>query len=70
MLTEEEAKAKWCPALLPSGHVSKKCMGEACMAWRWERRFEANPEGKIRLLPKELEPTHGYCGLAGKEPTA
>jgi hypothetical protein len=32
MMTEEEAKTKWCPAAkIP---LSSLCIGSACMAWR------------------------------------
>ena len=42
----EEAKEKECC------QFESKCMGEQCMAWRWN-----DPSIK----------NEGYCGLAGKE---
>lgn len=39
-----------------------RCIGSACMAWRYERRrFETNDEGRVR----EALGGAGYCGLAG-----
>ena len=66
MLTEQEAKKKWCPFARPmsangqtiinrnvTGEISAKsmCIGSACMAWR------DSAENVIGI---------GYCGLAGK----
>jgi hypothetical protein len=60
-LTEDEAKTKRCCG--PDGcgapvfHVNsgeflgRFCIGSACMAWQWRGN---------------LEPTLGFCGLAGK----
>jgi hypothetical protein len=31
-MTEDEAKTKWCPQ---AEHRDWKCVGSACMAWRW-----------------------------------
>jgi hypothetical protein len=69
MMTEEEAKTKWCPMVRttsnPSGccsinrlYVSSvttetRCIASECMAWRWFGRGAARPD-------------RGYCGLAGK----
>lgn len=69
-MTENEAKTKWCPfvriAVLDGanrGSVSDhdmplaKCIGAACMAWRWA------------VTPRQAAhgaPAGGYCGLAGK----
>lgn len=74
MLTEEEAKTKWCPFVrrtysgIPVNRVadtaefmdSCPCIASACMAWRWRRRYADDA--------KEAKISHatGYCGLAGK----
>ena len=62
----EEAKEKECC------QFESKCMGEQCMAWRWN--YEAMVIGetiggtKILANGKTLmSETDGYCGLAGKE---
>ena len=34
-----------------------KCIGTACMMWRWTPRFTGN---------EQQHPDSGYCGLAGK----
>lgn len=69
MMTEEEAKVKWCPfARQLEGYAEKCslnrnvddeprtfCIASACMAWRWHWRLEDHHQ--------EL---HGFCGLAGE----
>ena len=68
MLTEDEAKTKWCPfaresAVNPSmpwngpipTHPTLNCIASACMAWRFGRRV-----GEANMT------TRGYCGLARK----
>jgi len=68
MLTEEEAKTKWCPQSGPheGGHHPKQsCIGSACMAWRNETTEQINPDQP----PHEWVPVptgRGYCGLAGR----
>jgi hypothetical protein len=40
------------------------CIGSACMAWRWKKRFGPDPDKPENIT--ELPPTEGYCGLAGR----
>ncbi len=42
--------------------VPCRCIGSACMAWRWER--EQINECSPRMTRRSE--TDGYCGLAGK----
>lgn len=64
-MTEEEAKARWCPfARVGHGnrmavHLDERdamCRGSACMAWRW---VEWPDIREVQQAPL------GYCGLAG-----
>lgn len=50
LLSEGEAKFKYCPHLKTKNDEMKFCQGTMCMMWRWL------DEAK----------TQGYCGLAGK----
>lgn len=78
ILTEEEAKTKWCPEAR-CGNASGAnrsgpqhdfaatpfCIGSACMAWRWNGESPAFPGAG----PEDnLNPAGrgGYCGKAGK----
>lgn len=66
-MTEEEAKTKVCPQTFGIPEIRTadgcgireggpwKCIGSACMMWRWVQYYEERPAG-----------AHGYCGLAGK----
>jgi hypothetical protein len=62
ILTELEARGKWCHQTLiaapssPSGSdfMPCACHGSACVAWRWY------DDGS------DEQPRRGYCGLAGK----
>ena len=40
MITEEEAKEKWCPQPWNSEASAEKCSGSTCMAWRWSKTKE------------------------------
>ena len=76
ILTEEEAKKKWCPkyqvsfAACESGSDCQDnrglfpgyyCLASDCMMWRWEVT-NPNYEGPEKYHDK------GYCGLAGRTP--
>jgi hypothetical protein len=69
MMTEDEAKTKWCPfsdvadatpaqAIVPA----TRCIGSACMAWRWQD--VSGPYASVNEAMEE--PPYGYCGLAGR----
>jgi len=51
--------------------LNTKCIGSACMAWRWVKTdtdYEfgtADNEGKMKVLQSPIT-KYGYCGLAGK----
>lgn len=64
MLTEDQARTKWCPHVRELmddaasanrdykgglGNIAARCIASECMAWR-----------------RENKPGRGYCGLAGK----
>lgn len=49
MMTEAEAKTKICPIMSVRADGPLSCVGDGCMAWRWQHGV---PEG-------------GYCGLVG-----
>jgi hypothetical protein len=90
-MTEQEAKTKWCPFVraphLGTAGINRqvdeqptpqaRCIGSACMGWRWAGAWDANHGGFLndstdirertvagRLM--EHEKAVGYCGLAGK----
>ncbi len=96
-MTEEEARAKWCPFVrysvafddyasnrwkqsLPEDEphalnpVPCRCIGSACMSWRWVQRITNKKEiydyqhyiGAPRAEPIYENTEHGFCGLAGK----
>jgi len=70
--TIEEAKKKFCPMV-----DIERCMGDSCMAWRWELKatthkeekvvtnMSESPQHKIVWVDVVDAPTHGYCGMAG-----
>lgn len=68
MITEEEAKTKWCPfaRLSEMGGTYNRvgpaaglyCIASACMTWRWG----INPGSEQYPAGTRI----GYCGLAGK----
>lgn len=54
LLSEKEAKFKYCPFLVDKNDKLRFCQGGMCMMWRYK-----NPE-------KRGEDDPGYCGVAGK----
>jgi hypothetical protein len=74
MLTEDEAKIKWCPASF--GNIGKlvrrsvHCEASQCMVWRWGVPVSVEKAtGKMVLTTVvEGQPSEpvGYCGLASK----
>lgn len=72
MMTEAEARTKWCPFAFPKPFAlavvgcnrntgryedSPKCVASECMAWRTESNY----------LKPTSAPVNGFCGLAGRE---
>lgn len=77
ILTEQEAKEKWCP----QGHYHKedyaketatpKCAASGCMMWRWYNTEEVEYMGFttypiLNITKLSKDQWTGYCGLAGK----
>lgn len=78
LVTEEEAKKRWCPMVRhsngPDGTWNRyasnpqipehyKCIASECMAWRLAERE------KIDMYGKTKGQNRGFCGLSGN-PTA
>jgi len=72
ILTEKEARRKWCPqtsyAPSPGEEIPNfaRCIASDCMAWRWAK-------DEKRMLDDDGDPigfgrgiVGGYCGFAGK----
>jgi hypothetical protein len=77
LITEEEARTKWCPFSDPTfeDRHYPVCLGSMCMAWRSEGKRSArmlftNEAGNLdTAIDPGVTPTsppRGFCGLAGK----
>ena len=64
-MTEDEAKTKCCCEQLNSTHIFPRCLGSACMAWRWVQ-MEGNRNIGGQLVVETSNSEHGYCGKADK----
>ena len=73
LLTEDEAKAKWC-----FNDLSGRCVAGKCMAWRWSAQEheqmltpcdEAPPDGEGWVTVGVYSSQHGG-GLVWKRPPA
>jgi hypothetical protein len=63
MLSEEQAKMKWCPFARDSetagnrsqltGHIAFTCFGSGCMAWRWGPHTERQDVEKTEEQPSD-----------------
>ena len=66
MMTEEDAKTKWCFAAGQNRReirLGEQCIASQCMAWRWQPTHINNPEGGDMIWSARA---YGYCGLAGE----
>ncbi|THB62724.1 MAG: hypothetical protein D6E12_18740 [Desulfovibrio sp.] len=54
LISEKEARFKYCPLLTTHDDKLKFCLGAGCMMWRWK-----NPE-------RREEADSGYCGQSGR----
>ncbi len=68
ILTEEEAKKKWCLlqnaiyVLIPKG---TNCIASECMMWKWQKGEFLGYDGKTGETTYEYDDKlSGYCGLA------
>lgn len=63
MITEAEAKTKWCPYQRSALVREESCIASECMAWRW---VNVEALGRDELIN---EAAHygplGYCGAFG-----
>jgi len=77
LITQEEAKSKWCPMPCPDNKPPGicPCIASECMMWRWETmtRWEQRLRDGRNSAPgidmqevADLLPRKGYCGLAGR----
>jgi hypothetical protein len=65
-ITEADAKTKWCPQTdTHPSHDSSKCIGSACMMWRWQSSLTVNNPSRIAGAGQSIKRESGYCGLAG-----
>lgn len=66
-MTEEEARAKWCPMAGASrfARQDEMCIASACMAWRWESESYEQRHTSVKGVRRSI--THGHCGLAGTD---
>ena len=68
LLTEEEAKWKWCPQAHDGS--DQRCVVSHCMAWRWDlpkefEKLKRESENKPHKSPHQ-KGWKGFCGLAGR----
>lgn len=62
ILTENEAKTKWCPIALTSTNDKAKCISADCMMWSWSKD-ETQDETQWDYKKEMPTQTHGRCGL-------
>lgn len=82
LLTEDEAKTKWCPHAVASHTDPRRgfhagetrdehcftCIASECMMWRWGFRDAKMGEARLARALRDDPPTRGWCGLAGAIP--
>ncbi|WP_454021255.1 hypothetical protein [Azospirillum sp. Marseille-Q6669] len=81
MMTEEEARTKWCPHARASDQADPPssvnrvrtnkpdgdclCVASGCMAWRWSEE-DCTPPGSNGIGEPVEAHAVGYCGAFGK----
>lgn len=67
LLTEQEAKEKWCLLTNTGEQDDPKCAGPYCMAWRWgEEEGALSYDPNSNMVSVDRGPNRkGFCGLAG-----
>lgn len=80
LLTEDEAKQKWCPHIMycqnPSQvsafealplMVNSACVASLCMAWRWDNDKPCEEAPSYEHPKGQMTWVKvGYCGLSGR----
>lgn len=82
LVTEEEAREKWCFEVRyfqqdgdtfysSMGNLIGKgqfegCIASKCPAWRWSEHDKKCVENSLDLPGVTMADVRGYCGLAGK----
>ena len=65
MMTEEQAKTKWCCVGMTHESGQQRCIASACMAWKWAKHTKTR-----RAVYAEAEDIPGArlggCGMAGR----
>jgi hypothetical protein len=61
-ISHEGARLMACPQRLALPKNQRSCIGQECMAWRYEHPRKPK-EGDV--VDAEWPPKRGYCGLAG-----
>lgn len=81
LLTEEEAKKRWCPlsrqiaitqqnAITPAFNRIPQgdipaCIATSCMSWRWYDPKQIRDIDLVTSDVVDLKPRRGYCGAFG-----
>ena len=67
IMTEKEAKTKWCPVTFGWDGPPDQCIGSDCMWWVWDEEFTSENLAKEGETPiwatgNQKSTTSGHCG--------